>query len=75
MTYKKKGPSIGEAHKNSKLTVKQVLTIFYSKDKEIVLATRFNVSTTTINHIRHKQTWKHLTHNLDNGGIKLEELC
>lgn len=51
----------GETIGNSKLKGEQVIEIFNSKEKRRALALRYNVSKTTIAHIKLGNCWQHLT--------------
>ena len=55
----------GEKHRNSKLTEVQVLAIraeyqYHGKNKARVLAKKHGVTTTTINRVVTRKTWKHI---------------
>lgn len=50
----------GETHGFAKLNNKQVLEIFYSKEKLEFLSKKYNVGISCISEIRNKKAWKHL---------------
>lgn len=58
---KARGTKIGV----SKLNEQQVKEIYLSKDKNSILAKKYNVSRTNIIHIKKKRQWKWLTDTLD----------
>lgn len=54
------GVSLGEAHGCHKLTEKQILDIRSSNKSGVVLAKKYNISTTNISDIRNYKIWKHI---------------
>lgn len=54
-------PPAGEDHKNSKLTEKIVREILVSKESGAQIAKRLGLSRSTINRVRSRETWKHIT--------------
>lgn len=57
----KPGSNRGRANFKSKLTEEEVLAIYHSKEKQITLAKRYNISQATVNHIKKGRTWAWLT--------------
>lgn len=55
----------GENNKANKLKENEVKEIYLSKDKNNILAKKYNVSRTNIRYIKNKQQWKWLTDALD----------
>ena len=54
----------GEDSGKSKLTNKDVIEIFYSKDARKIISQKYNISISVIDKIRSKEAWKHITSNL-----------
>jgi hypothetical protein len=55
---------IGELVVNSKLTEKEVIEIFFDTRPKLKIANDYNVSKRTIQFIKQRKTWKHVTDNL-----------
>ena len=55
----------GENNKANKLKENEVKEIYLSKDKNNILAKKYNVSKTNIRYIKNKQQWKWLTDTFD----------
>lgn len=54
----------GENNNISKLTNEEVIEIFYSKDTKENIIIKYNISRSTINTIKRKAVWKHITEKL-----------
>lgn len=54
----------GVGHGMTRLSENDVIDIFFSNDYADCLAIKYGVSKTNINHIRNKNTWRHVTKNL-----------
>jgi len=67
------GYSQGESHTHAKLTVPQVLEIFYSREKYQWLALEYHVSTATISYIKNKKVWTHLLKDLKDPPMKVNK--
>lgn len=57
-------PRQGEEHHNARLTEKEVIEIFKSKEGTNKLAARYSIAATAVSKIRKRQRWKHLTKDL-----------
>jgi hypothetical protein len=63
MLAKKRGPW-GEKNANARLTAKQVLEIYHSKERNHILAERYDMRSSTISFIKHGYRWSHVTGHL-----------
>lgn len=52
---------LGEEHPKSKLTEAQVIEIFSSQTPSKTLAARFDITKESVNNIRFRRTWRHVT--------------
>lgn len=59
------GMQRGTGNFKAVLTEDDVRVIYTSNDKQGKLAKKFNVSQSTISHIKHKHTWAWLTDKID----------
>ena len=59
-----------ECNPRVKLSKKEVLEIFYSKEPTNVLMIKYNISRAQVNKIRIKLAWVEMTKYLDNGYVK-----